>query len=510
MKLKHLFLASLAVCAFASCSDDSSNGIDIPEENYMEIETSLSIQASAINDVLTKSGETEGGSTRERYVNELTAYLFYAEGANEDAYPLAAMKTAKASDYEGKLAESNDVNGVDRVEDIVVKVKAEKPGELSPTVLKIVLLANVPSPASYATLGDLKAATLTGIGTYSFEDVNINTADNYPVYLPMFSQIITVGDAGKTKNKAILAGTDYDNWVLNSENKIQYTNQPDGRPAAGDHYECVLLGGEWKAGTTKYEIQTPSNSSKRDDRIPLTRHMARVQLEALDCSFTQNYEDASFTLTDVYIANAGNTSLLYGDATAYSLENASTYSHGCAYSRDDYFLVKSSDPVGALAKSGYNVVINNKENDHAGNVVQGEINYGGQHWKKFNDRTLTSGSTNLPNMAQFYVFEMQGNKSMTPDAVNDQVPVDQKIQTMLILKGTWANGSIKKENRYYRIPIAEGGSVGVKRNTIYKVYATITGEGSKDPDTSELNACVSFSVKVEPWEVIRQYEDDVN
>ena len=30
------------------------------------------------------------------------------------------------------------------------------------------------------------------------------------------------------------------------------------------------------------------------------------------------------------------------------------------------------------------------------------------------------------------------------------------------------------------------------------------------PDTSELNACISFSVKVEPWTVINQYEEDVN
>lgn len=34
MKLRHLLLASFAACTFASCSDDSSNGIEIPEENY--------------------------------------------------------------------------------------------------------------------------------------------------------------------------------------------------------------------------------------------------------------------------------------------------------------------------------------------------------------------------------------------------------------------------------------------------------------------------------------------
>ena len=99
------------------------------------------------------------------------------------------------------------------------------------------------------------------------------------------------------------------------------------------------------------------------------------------------------------------------------------------------------------------------------------------------------------------------------------------IQTMLILRGNWypngktngkTNGQsndVVKKDRYYRIPIkqdATSGIIGVQRNTIYKIYATITGEGSKDPDTSELNACISFSIKVEPWTVITQTETDVN
>ena len=75
------------------------------------------------------------------------------------------------------------------------------------------------------------------------------------------------------------------------------------------------------------------------------------------------------------------------------------------------------------------------------------------------------------------------------------------------------DNDVVKKDRYYRIPIkqdATSGIIGVQRNTIYKIYATITGEGSKDPDTSELNACISFSIKVEPWTVITQTETDVN
>lgn len=43
MKLRHLLLASFAVCTFASCSDDSSNGIEIPEENYQMIDANVSL-----------------------------------------------------------------------------------------------------------------------------------------------------------------------------------------------------------------------------------------------------------------------------------------------------------------------------------------------------------------------------------------------------------------------------------------------------------------------------------
>ena len=45
MKLRHLLLASFAACTFASCSDDSSNGIEIPEENYQMIDANVSLTA---------------------------------------------------------------------------------------------------------------------------------------------------------------------------------------------------------------------------------------------------------------------------------------------------------------------------------------------------------------------------------------------------------------------------------------------------------------------------------
>ena len=435
MKLRHLLLASFAVCTFASCSDDSSNGIEIPEENYQMIDANVSLTATALDGIQTKA-TTEVGSGNEQFIRSLTAYLFYADNDGDAANDkFAAMKTVEASGSE-KLR---------TIEDIVVKVKAMAAGEVSSTQLKVVIFANTALDKIPSTWGDITNGELSNI--VSFADVHASTQ---ATYVPMFSQIVTIG--------GLVAGTDYDNWVIANDQSIKNTKQAD---IGSNHTTIIKNGDKWTEGDAYY----PEENST--DNISLTRHVARVQLEGLDCNFTQSYEGATFTLTGVYVANVSTKSKLYGDATAYSLEQAAgPFSHGCDYIRDDYYLVKGT----------------------------------------------TSGTNNssLPEMAQFYVYEYNGT---THDMTKDPEPSDAptgNIQTLLILKGTWTNNGVVKENRYYRIPISDGAAIGVQRNNIYKVYATITGEGSKDPDTSELNACISFSVKVQPWTVITQHEDDVN
>lgn len=481
MKLKHLFLASLVVCAFASCSDDSSNGIDIPDENYQMIETNVSLTVTALDGIKTKAdATTDEGSDNERFIHELTAYLFYGDTDDNDTNDkFAAMKTVEVSGSDGLRT----------IEDIVVKVKANAKGEVSTTQLKVVIFANTGLSTTPSTLGDLMNGELNSI--VSFENVN---ASEQSEYVPMFSQIHTIS--------GLVAGTEYDNWVIAETAQVKNTKQAD---RGQNHTTITNTGNAWVEGSTYY----PTENS--DDNIPLTRHLARVQLEGLDCNFTQNYTDATFTLTDVYVANVSTKSKLYGDATPYSLENAAyPFSHGCAYKRDDYFLVEGTNTVSTLAKSFIETSIDMKSNSHSGNMKDGQVDYEGKKWLRFYDRTTSGTSTvNLKEMAQFYVYEYDGEKhGMTKDKEGDNL--SGKIQTMLILKGNWTNNGVTKANRYYRIPISDGSSVGVQRNNIYKVYATITGEGSPDPDTSELNACISFSVKVEPWTVINQYEEDVN
>ena len=362
MKLRHLLLASFAACAFASCSDDSSNGIEIPEKNYQMIDANVSLTATALDGIQTKGATKEGGdavlesgSNNEQFINELTAYLFYVDnGENEDAYKFAAMKTVS----------STDGNSVKTIEDIVVKVKATAAGELSDTQLAVVFLANTKLATPPSNLGDVKTAELEDLVDFT----HVHPAPGVTqTYVPMFSQIVTIGGG----EHQLLAGTKYDNWVKGSTApSIIYTNNATVG-AAHNEIEKKSEAAEWTENGSSYD---PANILAAD-KIPLTRHVARVQLQAIDCDFKNNYADASFELTHVYIANASNTSLIYADAKPYSLDNATTYSHGCSYKRDDYFLVDGSQNVPSLhwtMDAGVDIAMTG--NDHSKNISNGKKN----------------------------------------------------------------------------------------------------------------------------------------
>lgn len=156
MKFKHLLLASLAVCAFASCSDDNA-----PKEiEYKDFDAQFSISAVPMNEITKAStvddGSDETGMVNEQFVKTLTAYVF---NSVDGSY--AGMGTATAAD---------DKSSVDHVENILVKVKAEKAGDISTSSkFKVVLLANVKLESTPTNLSDL--TFFTGIEKYSFDGV---------------------------------------------------------------------------------------------------------------------------------------------------------------------------------------------------------------------------------------------------------------------------------------------------------------------------------------------------
>ena len=99
MKLRHLLLASFAACTFASCSDDSSNGIEIPEENYQMIDANVSLTATALDGIQTKGATEEGGdavlesgSNNEQFINEQYRHLYdFFSGKNLAEYGSGAL-----------------------------------------------------------------------------------------------------------------------------------------------------------------------------------------------------------------------------------------------------------------------------------------------------------------------------------------------------------------------------------------------------------------------------------
>lgn len=472
MKLKHLFLTALVVGSLASCSKDD----DGPNEPiYQQIETGLSISTTSNSGTILKSsvddGDAEAGEASERTIKTLTAVVFYEDGT------FATTKTVTDP--------KQDKNFNTSIDGIVVKVAATEAGQVSTTKLKVFLLANITVPttvlANYTTF---VGSSFSGIINYSFDKVM-----NKEQFLPMSSQELEVTD--------LLAGTAYNNRVEGSGTVSEYTSN------ATDSKDKVLVkeGDKYVPGIVEY---TPK------DRISLTRYVARVQLESLAVDFGKNYEDAVFTLTSVSIANASNTSLYVENkgslqpADFYTGDGAFYRGYPAEINRADYYLARSTYENDVFSK-----VYGTIENAVVGSGIK--MGKDGVASVQFKDQT-TNKTEESNEMAQFYVFEFQ-NVAVTSDGESDlPSTANSEINTMLIITGLWDNGPIKEE-RSFRIPIrhtAADKDFQVKRNYIYKVHATLTGEGTNNPDKSMLNACLSFSIDVQPWQVIKQVEDDVN
>lgn len=475
MKFKHLFLTALVVGALASCSKDD----DGPKEPvYQQIETSFSISTTSNGGTISKAegtvedGSPETGANNERTIKTLTAVVFYDDGT------FATSKTVTDPAQDQKDFSTS-------IEGIVVKVAATEAGQVSETKLKVFLLANVEVPqealADYPTF---IGSSFSEITKYSFKDVMEGSS-----YLPMSSQELTV-------NK-LLAGTAYNNWVEGSSIAPIYTSNEEG--TKGKVLEDK--DGEYVVGIKDYEPTA---------RIPLTRYVARVQLESLAVDFGEYYENAKFTLTSVSVANASNSTLytenngsLQPDGLYKDGDNDFYRGYPLNIDRADYYLARSQCVPEVFSKV-------------YGTITEGVVSKGipmgkeGDTSIQFKDKTTTTSNEQY-DMAQFYVFEFQ-HVAVTSDNTSGDVPAsaNQQINTMLIITGFWENGPTKEE-RSFRIPIRHSGSdYQVKRNYIYKVNATLTGEGTPNPDKNMLNAFVSFNIEVEPWKVIIQDEEDVN
>ena len=135
----------------------------------------------------------------------------------------------------------------------------------------------------------------------------------------------------------------------------------------------------------------------------------------------------------------------------------------------------------------------------------------------YSDRSLTTAGNALPGWDFDKYINANSPESIMgiPFTANGDGSYSKEeggaYQTRLIIAGNYYDGNQSKGTRYFHIPLKLVGDAGnVASNKFFKVSATITGEGSPNPDEILENACINFSIEVAPWNVVEQTEDDTN
>lgn len=433
MKLKNLFLASLAVCTMASCSKDD-DGISGPQE------VDAYISFASTTDVMVKASADPNDATgtgKEAKVQSLTAYVFDANGK----YVISKHVSLAANALAGTKGEdfSTEGTGADEsiksIRGIHVKVENPKTGATSATKFKVVFLANM-APLSATTLNDLKAATTPSINTFNVSAVGAS-------YLPMHAEVDVTNLTPSTDTEHIM------NWYKSG--------------SSWDISQKVAAG-----SNVSHAGSIPTGAGA----VTLTRSIARVQFTSLSANFTAlQYQNLNFAIDSIYLANVRET------ATVVGTENTkASYFRG---GPDKFEIIQSLiDPT-------------------AGNTNSNLL-------EKYTGKTL-SNANSLDTKA--LGFDKYIN-------VNSPTSIDQGYQTRLVITGTLSDGSKPIGKKYFHIPLkmpkSSTGIGNVDSNKFFKITATITGEGSPNPDEILENACIDFAVKVVNWVVIDQIENDTN
>lgn len=208
---------------------------------------------------------------------------------------------------------------------------------------------------------------------------------------------------------------------------------------------------------------------KGDNKIDATvkRLVGRVELSNLSVDWRDNdlkaIKGLEFHLNQVFLANVRPTSYFFdvpvGEEGA-SIEIKEGYLCGINSYYVDGDIAAGNDFVDYLLKEPDNVVVKKDDADDA-----------------------------HTDLAQFYAM----TNSDTKDVGNYPV--------ILYIKGSIYDSVNQKyllTDRYYRIKLAKG----VKRNTIYKIEATIQGKGSPEPGDNKENADMLITIITETWDEV--------
>ena len=196
MKLRNLFLASLAVCTMASCSKDD-DGISGPQE----VDAYLSFASTT--DVMTKAsidGGTDAGTDKEAKIQSLTAYVFDESGKYVISKHVSLPDGTTESSGEDFDAKDGSITTIK-----AIHVKVAKPtgsATISATKFQVLLLANMNelAPADLDALKNEKTAAIT-----TFNEIGKS-------YLPMHSDVLTVTGLTPVKEETDGTKTHHLNW----------------------------------------------------------------------------------------------------------------------------------------------------------------------------------------------------------------------------------------------------------------------------------------------------------
>ena len=427
MKLRNLFLASLAVCTMASCSKDD-DGISGPQE----VDAYLSFASTT--DVMTKAsidGGTDAGTDKEAKIQSLTAYVFDESGKYVISKHVSLPDGTTESSGEDFEAKDGSITTIK-----AIHVKVAKPtgsATISATKFQVLLLANMNelAPADLDALKNEKTAAIT-----TFNEIGKS-------YLPMHSDVLTVTGLTPVKEETDGTKTHHLNWYKDNSSCVV-----SDTPTDGTHVTIV-----------------PDGVGK----VTMTRSISRVQFTSLKSNFTAQYAGVTFKIDSIYLANVRNNATVMGE------ENTEA----------DYF---RGGPVEFA-------------------VIQGLIDPEATVDASFAKRYETS--LVLPNESG----ELNATALGFDKYINANQPeyAERGYLTRLLITGTLMDGDRELGKKYFHIPLKLVDDAGnVASNRFFKISATITGEGSPNPDEILENACINFNIEVADWKVVNQTEEDTN
>lgn len=298
MKLRNLFLAGLAVCTMASCSNDD----DVNNGPIAEVDASLAFVATS-DGLQTKADDTQAGTAKEDFINKLDVYIFKADGT------LANKKTVEAKN--GK--------SVTQVDHILLKVTPGATLDAATTnEFTAYFLANCDEIAATTLTAFEAAVAAKNVNSFGYE-----AATNYK-YLPMAKKVTFSG----LKPLVNSQGKYVENWVQNN-----------GTAIAGTAVDKNVHDASVSAPATGYS------------QIVVERLVARIQVEKIEVNLSAINSTSSFKLTNLALANVHTDVTPTG--AVYTKKLWAKGYQGPAYSSKDAVVA----PYAAAKDAPYNAAV---------------------------------------------------------------------------------------------------------------------------------------------------------